>query len=107
MRFASAPASSTHGPARVLRAVGLVGNSWNHDREGQIVAFKDGHNVFVDDAGALELPLEPGKPQPSVMGFDHLYNDEPLARDVSRSGRKCILSGTFGQAKSFGAWMTD
>jgi len=86
---------------------GPIGNSWNHDREGQSVAFSDGHNAFLADAGMLELPLDPARPHPSATGFDHLFNDEPVAQGESRSGRKCIPPGTFGQTKSFGAWLTD
>jgi len=90
------------------RAEDRNGNTWNHNREGQTLAFPDGHSRFLTDAGALEIPLDPTARNPFIPAFDNLYNDEAPAVRPSRLNGKCVTAGTAAFASAaFGSWVTD
>lgn len=72
------------------------GNSWNHNREGQSIAERDGTTFFIPDARGVAMPESPRIG--SAGTFDYLYSDEPLkaARspdDVFFTGKKYVGVG--------------
>jgi len=83
------------------------GNTWNHNREGQTLAFADGHNFFLSDAGQLQVPTNPDRFD-KADGFDHVYQDEARGDLPRNKVGKCVPAGTAAMAAAaFGSWATD
>lgn len=53
-----------------------TGNSWNHNREGQSTAQRDGTTFFLVDAREYGMPVAAGNG--SAGGYDYIYDDSSV-----------------------------
>jgi prepilin-type N-terminal cleavage/methylation domain-containing protein len=93
----------------------LQGNTWNHNREGQLLAYQDGHAFFLEDARALEVPRNPVDNTQGV-GYDYIYDQEVIAQTqpvsapatpTSIPGRSTFSYITGGTPAGWTVWLTD
>jgi prepilin-type N-terminal cleavage/methylation domain-containing protein len=93
----------------------VQGNAWNHNRDGQLMAFADGHSFFLDDARALEIPRNPTDNTLGV-GYDYIYDQDviqaavpttPPATPASVPNRGDFSYITGGSPTGWTVWMTD
>jgi len=87
------------------------GNAWAHNRDGQSLSFTDGHSMFIGDARALEIPINPTIAAP-VIGFDYIYSRQVVAVAATYSTADSPAYGTWaynnsGNPVGWGVWMTD
>jgi hypothetical protein len=109
------PVAAERNPWCVSAVLGLVspidgsaaGNAWNHNREGQTIAFADGHTDFLADARMLEIP--PGPTLTAATGaFSYLYDDgTPSPTGGNLPSGRCVPPGTPARTVNFTAWLTE
>lgn len=86
------------------------GNTFNHGREGQTVAFADGRVGFADSARSIEIPLTP-RPG-AAIGYDYLYDaraPSPNPKTVTTADGRCPPTSVNGASRSpnMTAWLVD
>ena len=83
-----------------------AGNAWNHNREGQTLAFTDGRTAFLEAADMLQVPMSAAVRD---QGFDYLYNDADPVADPKRPapGGKAVKRSETARCEKWGSWLTD
>jgi prepilin-type N-terminal cleavage/methylation domain-containing protein len=94
-------------PAPVYEPEVGLANTWNHNREGQTLAFPDGHTVFDEDA-VVAVPSGIGGGGP--LGTAYIYQNAPITAggvpNLAAGG--CHTSTTGGNGSTFfTAWLSD
>jgi prepilin-type N-terminal cleavage/methylation domain-containing protein len=83
-------------------------NSWNHNREGNTLAYADGHNFFNSDARNLELPINPAMPNAN-QGYDFIFTDViPVMAPITTGNSVGLAAGSASTPNAlFSCYLVD
>jgi prepilin-type N-terminal cleavage/methylation domain-containing protein len=71
-----------------------TGNSWNHNREGQTTAQRDGTTFFLTDAREYGMPQSAGNGSPG--GYDYIYDDVAVKTVAPGVTPPAAVTGWYG-----------